>query len=166
MTTSTDPTIAPSAVPLVDLDKNLDAACASVDAQIARCDTKASLLLAFTGATLAGLATLAGKPLPGTAQAIGGGAVLALAAAAVLLLLVVRPNLGGRGRVVQEGFPLWARLTEGAVLASLREDTRATRIRALSGLAVAKYVRLRRAVDCILTALALLAAAAVAAVLG
>jgi hypothetical protein len=155
---------ASSGVPLTDLDKNLDAACVSVDAQVARCDSKASLLLAFTGATLAGLAALADKPLPGTAQVLGGGAVLALAAAAVLLLLVVRPDLGGRRRTVTEGFPLWARLTTDAVLASLREDTRATRVRALSALAVAKYQRLRQAVDCILAALALLLVAAVLAV--
>ncbi|MFF8556567.1 hypothetical protein ACF058_27525 [Streptomyces sp. NPDC015501] len=45
-------------------DKNLDAACASVVAEIARTDSKASLLLAFTGAALAGLASAADKGLP------------------------------------------------------------------------------------------------------
>jgi hypothetical protein len=39
-------------------------------------------------------------------------------------------------------------------------DTRAARVRILSRTAVAKFARLRRAVDCMLTALALLALAA------
>jgi hypothetical protein len=129
-------------------------------------DSKASLLLAFTGAALTGLATLAGKPLPGAAQAIGGAAVLALTAAAVLLLLVVRPSLGSRRRLVTEGLPLWARLSQDALLASMREDTRPARVRSLATLAVAKYRRLRWAVDCILTALALLLVAAVVAAVG
>ncbi|MEV0449845.1 integral membrane plasmid transfer protein [Streptomyces sp. NPDC050600] len=116
-----------------------------------RTDTKASLLLAFDGAVLAGLASIADAKLPVPAQIAGGAAALALAAAAVLLLLVVRPNLGGRGRVV---------------LSTLRQDTRPTRVRALSALAVAKFRRLARAVDTILGALALLLLAAVLAVTG
>lgn len=44
-------------------------------------------------------------------------------------------------------------------------DTRAARIRIMSGIALAKFSRLRRAVDCILTALALLALAAISAAL-
>jgi phosphatidylserine synthase len=44
-------------------------------------------------------------------------------------------------------------------------DTRAARIRVLSTIAVVKFTRLRRAVDCILTALTLLALAALSALL-
>ncbi|WJV51789.1 Pycsar system effector family protein [Streptomyces flavofungini] len=91
---------------------------------------------------------------------------LALAVAAVLLLLVVRPNLGGRGRVVREGFPCWAQLDEDGIRASMGRDTRATRVKTLSTIAVAKYQRLTRAVDTILAALALLLIAAVLAVTG
>ncbi len=40
-------------------EKNLDSACASVTGEIARTDSKASLLLTFTGADLAGLASAA-----------------------------------------------------------------------------------------------------------
>ncbi|MGW2425597.1 hypothetical protein ACWC0C_41245 [Streptomyces sp. NPDC001709] len=45
-----------------DTDKNLDAACASVAGEIGRTDGKASLLLAFNGAVLAGLASVADNP--------------------------------------------------------------------------------------------------------
>jgi hypothetical protein len=149
-----------------DLDKNLDAACAQVTSEIARTDSKASLLLAFVGAVLAGLASVADKNLPLPAQLAGAAAVLALAAAAVLLLLVVRPNLGGKGRVVREGFPRWAQLSEDDLLAAMREDTRAARARSLSIIAVAKFERLDHAVDLILASLALLLVAAVLAVAG
>ncbi|KOU40633.1 integral membrane plasmid transfer protein [Streptomyces sp. WM4235] len=149
-----------------DPGRHLDEACVTVTGEIARIDGKASLLLAFTGAVLAGLAGLAGKKLPLPAQVAGGAAGLALAAAAVLLLLVVRPNLGDRGRSVREGFPLWARLDEAGIRASMNEDTRTARIKALSTIAVTKFTRLARAVDTILTALALLLVAAILAVTG
>lgn len=145
-----------------DLGKSLDDACHDVEAKIARTDSKASLLLAFDGAVLVGLASIADKDLPLPAQLVGGAAVLTLTAAAVLLLLVVRPNLGGRGRIIREGFPRWAQTeTEDDLLAMMRTDTRATRIRTLSIVAVAKYERLTRAVDTILIALALLLVAAI-----
>lgn len=146
--------------------KALDDACQDVESKISRTDNKASLLLAFDGAVLAGLAGVADKDLPLPAQIVGGAAVLALAAAAVLLLLVVRPNLGGRGRVIREGFPRWAQLSEDALVQAMRQDTRLTRVRSLSILAVTKFRLLARAVDVILAALALLLAAAVLAVLG
>lgn len=147
-------------------DKNLDQGCATVTTEISRTDSKASLLLAFDGAALAGLASLADTDLPLPAQLTGGTAVLALATAAALLLLVVRPNLGGDGRVVREGFPCWAQMDENALLTAMRQDTRATRIKSLSTIAAAKFHRLARAVDIILAALALLLVAAVFAATG
>ncbi|NEA46856.1 Pycsar system effector family protein [Streptomyces sp. SID10815] len=146
-------------------DKNLDAACAAVTTEIGRTDNKASLLLAFDGAVLAGLASLADKNLPLPAQLVGGAAGLALAAAAVLLLLVVRPNLGGRAPA-PGSFPNWAQLDAATIRASMDDDTRPARIKALSTIAVAKYERLARAVDTILASLALLLVAAVLAVAG
>ncbi|MFJ4276104.1 Pycsar system effector family protein [Streptomyces coelicoflavus] len=144
-------------------DKNLDAACAAVTAEISRTDGKASLLLAFNGAVLAGLASIAGRDLPIVTKAVGGMAVLALGAAAVLLLLVVRPKLRGDDRA---SFPYWARQTDDdTVRASMDSDTRAARVRVLSGIAVAKFCGLRLAIDCTLTALALLALAATVALL-
>ncbi|WP_331722615.1 Pycsar system effector family protein [Streptomyces sp. NBC_00122] len=156
MTVSTEPNAT---------DKNLDAACTAVTTEIGRTDNKASLLLAFDGAVLAGLASLADKDLPRTAQVVGGAAGLALAAAAVLLLLVVRPNLGGR-TPTPGSFPHWAQLDADAIRASMDTDTRGARIKVLSTIAVAKYQRLARAVDTILAALALLLVAAVLAVTG
>ncbi|MEU7553115.1 Pycsar system effector family protein [Streptomyces sp. NPDC044571] len=156
MTVSTEPAMT---------DKNLDAACSAVTTEIGRTDNKASLLLAFDGAVLAGLASLADKKLPLPAQLIGGAAGLTLAAASVLLLLVVRPNLGGR-TPAPGSFPHWAQLDADAIRASMDTDTRAARIKILATIAVAKYQRLARAVDTILAALALLLVAAVLAVTG
>ncbi|MFJ6687151.1 Pycsar system effector family protein [Streptomyces werraensis] len=77
-----------------------------------------------------------------------------LGAAAVLLLLVVRPRLGGHDRA---SFPYWARLDQDVITATMTGDTRPVRITVLSRIALRKYRTLRRAVDCILAALALLA---------
>ncbi|MFC9183341.1 Pycsar system effector family protein [Streptomyces globisporus] len=137
--------------------RNLDAACASVVSEIARTDSKASLLLAFNGAVLAGLASVADKDLPAATKVIGTLTVLALGIAAVLLLLVVRPRLREDDRAA---FPHWAQLDEDGIRSCMAGDSRATRIRVLSSLAVRKYLHLRRAVDLSLAALALLALAA------
>lgn len=148
-------TMAPTAASLID--KNLDSACASVTGEIGRTDGKSSLLLAFNGAVLAGLASVADKHLPPVTKIFGALAVLALGAAAVLLLLVVRPRLGGNDKA---SFPYWARLSEDEIRACMNGDTRAARIRVLSILAVRKFTYLRRAVDLSLAALTLLALAA------
>ncbi|MFI6359533.1 Pycsar system effector family protein [Streptomyces sp. NPDC050743] len=118
-----------------------------------RTNGKASVLLAFNGAVLAGLASIADKHLPPMTKALGALALLALGAAAVLLLLVVRPRLRGND---QPSFPHWARLDEDEIRACMDGDTRAAPIRVLSVLAVAKFTQLRRAVDLSLVALALL----------
>ncbi|MGY0071718.1 Pycsar system effector family protein (plasmid) [Streptomyces sp. QTS137] len=143
-------------------DKNLDAACTAVAGEIARTDGKASLLLAFAGAALAGLTTLVDHDLPTLTKALGVLAVAALGTAAVLLLLVVRPRLGGHDRA---SFPYWARLDETEIRACMDGDTRAARIRVLFNIAVVKFTQLRRAVDCTLAALAVLALAAISALL-
>ncbi|MER6466421.1 Pycsar system effector family protein [Streptomyces sp. NPDC001228] len=140
------------------LDQALNDAVRDTDAKITRTDSKASLLLAFVGAVLAGVGSTADDHLPVVTAVAGGLAVLALTAAAVLLLLVVRPRLSDPDRA---SFPYWARLLDDQlILASMTGDTRAARIRVLSRIAVAKFTRLRRAVDLILLALALLALAA------
>ncbi|MFE6629796.1 Pycsar system effector family protein [Streptomyces rochei] len=143
-------------------DKNLEAALATVQTEIGRTDGKASLLLAFNGAVLAGLASLAREPLPTPTRVLGGMAIAAILLATVLLLLVVRPRIGGQDRA---SFPYWARLAETQIHACMHGDTRAARIRILSRIALAKFSRLRRAVDCTLTALALLTLAAAGALL-
>lgn len=149
--------------PTSSIDKNLDAACASVVSEIARTDSKSSLLLAFNGAVLAGLASVADKDLPPATKAFGAAAVLALGAAAVLLLLVVRPSLSGADKA---SFPYWAQIDDDdEIRACMDGDTRPARIRVLSTIAVGKFTRLRHAVHLSLAALALLALAAVGAVL-
>ncbi|MER7898927.1 Pycsar system effector family protein [Streptomyces sp. NPDC096046] len=146
-----------STVTAPSIDKNMDAACASVASEISRTDGKSSLLLAFNGAVLAGLASVADKDLPLPTKVFGAAAVLALGAAAVLLLLVVRPRLSGADRA---SFPYWAQLDEDAIRDCMDGDTRAARIRVLSTLAVRKFTHLRRAVDLSLAALVLIALAA------
>lgn len=150
----TTPTQTPAAG---TVDRNLDDALAVLAAEIARTDGKASLLLAFDGAVLAGLASVATQPLPTPARAVGILAVAALGTAAAVLLLVVRPRLGGSDRA---SFPHWARLDEDAIRDCMTGDTRAARVRVLSGIALSKFTRLRHAVDLSLAALGLLAVAA------
>ncbi|MFP8903310.1 Pycsar system effector family protein [Streptomyces atacamensis] len=123
-------------------------------------DGKASLLPAFNGAVLAGLASAADTGLPPAIKVFGGAAAFALGIAAVLLLLVVRPCLNGADH---DSFPYWARLDEAAVRACAGGDPRPAQVRVMSIIAMAKSARLRWAVDCSLTALALLALAAAGA---
>jgi hypothetical protein len=138
-------------------DANLDAACAAVAGEISRTDGKASLLLAFNGAVLAGLASVADQDLPPVTKACGALAAAALVAAAALLLLAVRPRLRGTD---QASFPHWAHLSDSEIRASMDGDSRPARIRVLSAIAVGKFAQLRRAVDLSLTAVVLLAPAA------
>ncbi|MFJ1588366.1 Pycsar system effector family protein [Streptomyces sp. NPDC088197] len=144
-----------------DLEAALDRAIADTDAQVSRTDNKASLLLAFDGAALAGLASVADTPLPALGTLAGAAAIGALSVSAVLLLLVVRPHL----RDDDHGsFPYWSTLTgDDQVRAAVTSSSKETRLRALSGIALRKYTRLRRAVDVSLAALALLALAAACA---
>lgn len=124
------------------IESKLTAAHAEVKAEIARTDTKTSLLLAFVGALLAGTWTVAkDATLNAPAYAVGGLGTALLLAAAALLLRSVRPNLGGR-----HGFPLWATLTAEEIGATLATDLSAD-IAGLSRIAVAKFTGLKRAVD-------------------
>lgn len=139
------------------LEANLAAAHAEVKAEIARTDGKASLLLAFIGAALAGVWSVAtGAHLPAPAYVVGGVGVLLLVTAAGLLLRVVRPNLSG---AAVAGFPLWARLTADQVRIVLAEDRRAEDIANLSRIALVKFAALQRAIDVTRAAGALLVVA-------
>ncbi|MER6349505.1 Pycsar system effector family protein [Streptomyces sp. NPDC001595] len=139
--------------------ENLRAAHAEVKAEIARTDTKTALLLAFVGAVLAGSWTAARDlPLNTPAHVAGGLGMALLLGAAGLLLRSVRPNLRGR-----HGFPLWATLTAEEITATTANQDLAASVAGLSRLAVAKFTCLRRAVDLVLTAGALLIVAALLA---
>lgn len=138
---------------------NLADAKGDLKAEIARTDTKAGLLLAFTGTVLAGvLAAAATVNVPLPALVAAGAACSALTGAAMVLLAAVRPHLGGNDRA---SFPYWARLTTEQITAAMRDDRRADVVRVLSGIAMRKYSALRRAVDLIRAGVLLLALAAV-----
>ncbi|MFF4950575.1 Pycsar system effector family protein [Streptomyces chattanoogensis] len=142
-------------------DTALTAAHAEVKAELARTDTKASLLLAFTGAMMAGAWTVATSVhLSPASIAFGAAGVAVLLAAAGLLLFTVRPNLGGARPA---GFPRWATLAPDEIRDALSDDTRPADIATLSRIAVAKFGRLRRAIDLTCTAGGLLVIAAVVA---
>ncbi|GAQ58752.1 Pycsar system effector family protein [Streptomyces acidiscabies] len=142
--------------------KAVEAAHAEVKAEITRTDTKTGLLLAFVGAVLAGVWTVA-KDVPLTVPAwiVGGFGVALLVAAAGLLLRSTRPNLRGR-----HGFPLWATLTGEEITAALAARDMAADVAGLSRLAVVKFTCLRRAIDVTLAGCALLIVAGVLAGIG
>ena len=129
----------------MSIPANHIAALTDVKTEIARTDNKASLLLAFVGAVLAGGWSIAkDAPLNGAAILAGGIGVGLLITAAGLLLGSVRPNLGTGPRV---GFPHWATLTAEEIKTELAGDRSAQHIEALSRIAVAKFTRLKRAID-------------------
>ncbi|WP_030688391.1 Pycsar system effector family protein [Streptomyces globisporus] len=140
-------------------DTALTAAHAEVKAELARTDTKASLLLAFTGATLAGVWTIASNThLHPATLVVGSAGTAVLLGVVALLLRAVRPNLGGGG-----GFPKWATLTAEELRTAFTEDRRAEDIANLSRIAVRKFARLQRAIDFTYVAGGLLLAAGVIA---
>lgn len=101
---------------------------------LARTDTKASLLLAGAGALVA---VLASGPLqtPGIAQWVTGAGMAVIAASAAVLLVTVRPRIGGP---MLAGTPGWCPETAAA-----RRDN-------LAELCRTKFYRLRRAIDLLL----------------
>lgn len=125
------------------LDARLTAAHAEVKAEIARTDNKTGLLLAFVGALLAGVWTVATSvPRFIPAWIVGGIGVGLLVAAAAVLLAAVRPNLNGK-----HGFPRWSELGAEGIRAELAAVDVAADIANLSRIARAKFSRLQRAVD-------------------
>ncbi|PJN40776.1 integral membrane plasmid transfer protein [Streptomyces sp. CB02959] len=141
------------------IDSALTATHAEVKSEIARTDTKASLLLAFNGAVLAGIWSVAGSVhLSTAARIVGAAGVVVLLGAVALLLRTVRPNLGG---AQPAGFPRWATLTAGEIADALEVDGRAEDIAVLSRIAVAKFQRLRCSIDWTLVGGVLLVVAAV-----
>ncbi|MFE2440942.1 Pycsar system effector family protein [Streptomyces sp. NPDC059426] len=154
----------PETITAPGADAVLAAAHAEVKTEIGRTDSKASLLLAFNGALLAGVWTVATSlPLPPAALAVGAVGVGLLVTSVAVLLAAVRPNLGGAS---PKGFPLWATLTGEQLRTALLADDLAEHVARMSRLAVGKFVRLQRAVDLTRAAgAAFTAAALVAAVL-
>jgi hypothetical protein len=133
----------------------IGAAVAEAREEIARTDGKAGMLLTLATGALAGLVTFARAGHVPTPAAVALWASAALTTGALALLLtVVRPRLGASRR----GGPFadHERLLAGTGL----DGWQAARLRMLSALAVAKHRRVRRAVDLLFIALAVLAVAA------
>ncbi|WP_442806271.1 hypothetical protein [Streptomyces sp. NBC_01317] len=82
-----------------DLNKSLAAAHAEVKAEIARTDTKTSLLLAFIGALLAGMWTVAkDASMPIAAYVVGGAGVALLLVRPAPRLRLLLAAIGGESR--------------------------------------------------------------------
>ena len=153
MNTTTHPTDnRPEATAPADLTT---APIADVQAQIARADTKASILFGFALAALTGGTAVASRAhLPGVAL---GCAVLTaglIAAALVLLGMAIRPALGGN-----HGFLRWADAPSVAFLSAVLTDRDRSgdpvcHLWLLARSARRKYLRVRLAVDLLGTALA------------
>ncbi|WP_103502302.1 MULTISPECIES: Pycsar system effector family protein [unclassified Streptomyces] len=129
----------------VRAEAGLVEARAAVQAQLARTDTKASFLVAFDGAVLAGCGAVAGRvPGPQTAAVAAGVAALLLVAAAAVVLSVIRPRL----RPAAPGsVPHLATLTARQARTHLGQDHRAEELVVLARMAVTKFRGLQRAVD-------------------
>lgn len=136
--------------------ERIAATVATVQADLARSDAKASLLLALDGAALVALASLAKDVHPGVPAAVAGAlGAAALLAATVLLLFAVRPDLGG------SGWTSWRRLTAEQLRGRLTSGYQVDHLRFMAALAVRKFRLIRAAVDCMVAGLVLLAVAAV-----
>jgi hypothetical protein len=145
----------------------LAAEITAAESQLARVDQKAGLLLGLTGAAaVGGPAVVTGLKLA-TAPAVPAWvAVAAFAVAAATVATAVRPQLATRtGR--RHGFPRYAGQPAAALLADLDQaaspESQAARLSDLSAVVVAKYRRIRLAVDLILGGIGCGAVAAIVA---
>jgi hypothetical protein len=134
------------------------AAVETVRGELARVDAKAVLLLALAGGGLAVAATvLPGAAAPGAARAVGWAAAAACAAAVGLLLWAVRPALhSSPGSWVEHA----RRAGRQDRPTALRGWAYSDELAYLAAVALAKYRRVRAAVDLLLAGLVLAAAAA------
>ncbi|MFI6254311.1 Pycsar system effector family protein [Streptomyces sp. NPDC051016] len=145
-----------------EINRRLDVAVETLTDTLGRCDNKASVLLALTGAGLAVVVPAAAGANPPTAALVVGGLGSAgWAAAIVLLLLTVRPHLSNDDGA---SWPHWSKLRHDEILERMGEDRRAKRVKVLSDMARTKFTYLRWAVDLILTGLAFMITAAVVAI--
>ncbi|MFH8620141.1 Pycsar system effector family protein [Streptomyces sp. NPDC017979] len=141
-----------------DIDARLEAATATVLAEISRTDTKSGVLLSTFSLPLAALlAFMPGRALSAEASVLlGTGTASLIAATLTVLLAAVRPRLRGARR---GSFLYWSKCTPTEVLDDLRSPVdRAGHLIYISQIARRKYAALRLAVD--LTAVALVALAA------
>ena len=123
----------------------------SLQADLARTDAKASLLLALSGAALVALASSASSLHPTVPAAVAASlAAAALLASTVILLVAVRPYLGGNG------WTSWSGLSTDQLRDLLTVGYQVEHLRFMAVLAKRKFRLIRAAVDCMLAGLALL----------
>lgn len=143
------------------------ARCEQTRSELTRVDSKASMLMAITGAAATlGVTALTRADLPAAAMAVGVATVFLAGVATALLAVAVRPCLAGGHALMH-----YAVSTPHQLLAEADDPTRTTAEQEarylvwLARLALRKYRRIRLAVDLLLTALAGTAATAVLAAL-
>ncbi|SDI51331.1 hypothetical protein SAMN05421505_16213 [Sinosporangium album] len=140
----------------------MQAEVTGVRTELARVDAKAALLLAFAGTAFsvaAAAAVLAGSLSLLARIGIMAAAVL-LAIATATTLSAVRPNLAPKSPGV--GFLAYAQLEPAAILENVTESPAvrlAETVSRLSRITRAKYIRVRLAIDLLIAAVVIVAAA-------
>lgn len=145
-------------------DARLDAANATVLAEISRTDAKSAVLLTSFSLPLAALvAAVPGRALPAAAAVLIGAGTVGLVTAMLVVLLVARPRLTGAAR---GSFLYWSLCTPEDLVEDLQHPAdRATHVIHLSQIARRKYRGLRIAGDITGASLVALAAALLAALI-
>ncbi|MFE1075160.1 Pycsar system effector family protein [Streptomyces sp. NPDC058783] len=126
------------------LDARLDAANATVLAEISRTDAKSGILLTSFSLPLAALiAVVPGRDLPPVVGLLVGVGAVGLIAAMLVVLVVVHPRLSGAAR---GSFLYWSLCSPEDLVKDLQApDDRVAHVIHLSQIARRKYVGLRLA---------------------
>jgi hypothetical protein len=135
-----------------DINREID----SLRSELARSDSKASLLLALTGGSLVAIiSTASNAHLPLPAISAGIAAALALFTATVTLLLVALPRLSG------PGWPTWPGLTLPDLADRVASGRQIAEVQALATIALKKFTYIQVAVVSALAGLGLLVLAGI-----
>lgn len=130
-----------------------------LQADLARAESKVSLLLALSGSGLVALVSVGTNlDLNVPVAVFGSLGVAALLSATVVLLLVARPDLRG------SGWPSWPQLNNEELRERLMAGYKIDHLRFMAELAARKFRLIRVAVDCMLAGVGLLAFAVILAV--
>jgi hypothetical protein len=141
--------------------RNLNAAHSMLEKELVRHDTKASLLIAIDGGTLALAVSLGRGAQNGPASLIPGLAGVCLLVASLFVMLIsIRPHLA---RSAGESWELWSSMDQETLVAHMETDRRPDAVLFLSQMVHRKFKRLRLACDLQLAGLTALACAALIA---
>ncbi|MFF7198727.1 Pycsar system effector family protein [Streptomyces sp. NPDC008079] len=140
------------------LSGNLDSALRTTAVELARGETKASILLAINSVVLGFVVTNfdSGQPTAVTVTGAVGAGFLLLAT--VTLLIAVRPNVVDRSGT-SLGWSRWRAMDSDELRLHLAVERRAETIVFLSRIISSKFQMLRRAVNLILAGVTLVSAA-------